>query len=115
MGKIMECGALCAVPKSRECLAVVGKDYFDLIPCDPKARCTVTSVAAHFLYEKTRPDILLGPCGALLLADTQYEQIDEKTVRVRGAKFRPDPEGEYTVKLEGASQRLSDNISRGPP
>ncbi|KAK5956201.1 hypothetical protein OHC33_002775 [Knufia fluminis] len=102
MGKIMECGGVCALPKSRESLAIVRHDNFDILPCDIKARCTEVSVAAHFLYEKTRPDIIHGPGGALLLSDTTYEQIDERTVRVRGAKYKPEPEGQYTVKLEGA-------------
>jgi len=102
MGKIMECGAVCAQPKSREALAVVRHSDFDIVPLDPKSRCTPVSVAAHFLYEKTRPDIIHGPGGALNLNDTSYEQVDDRTVRVRGARFEPEPEGEYTVKLEGA-------------
>lgn len=31
-----------------------------------------------------------------------YEQLDYRTVRVRKAKFVPEPEGEYTLKLEAA-------------
>ncbi|KAK4934342.1 hypothetical protein LTR10_024366 [Elasticomyces elasticus] len=102
MGKIMECGAQCAIPKSRECLAIVHHDSFDLIPLQPGARCTPISVAAHLLYEKSRPDILQGPGGELHTRDMTYEQIDERTVRVRGPKFVPQPEGEYTLKLEAA-------------
>ncbi|KIX00717.1 uncharacterized protein Z518_09782 [Rhinocladiella mackenziei CBS 650.93] len=102
MGKIMECGAQCSIPKSREAIAVVRRDSFDMIPLDPKSRCTTVSVASHFLYEKTRPDVLHGPGGALHLGGTTYEQLDDRSVRVRGAKFQPEPEGEYTVKLEGA-------------
>ena len=102
MGKIMECGALCSTPKSREALAIVHHDSFDVMPLDPNSRCTPLSVAAHFLYEKTRPDILLGPGGALLLTDTTYEQVDDRTIRVRGARFEPEKPGQHTVKLEGA-------------
>ncbi|KAJ9638742.1 hypothetical protein H2204_004218 [Knufia peltigerae] len=102
MGKIMECGAQCAIPKTREGLAIVRHDNFDLIPLQPGARCTPTSVAAHLLYEKSRPDILQGPGGELHTRDMTYEQVDERTVRVRGPKFVPQPEGEYTVKLEAA-------------
>lgn len=102
MGKIMECGAQCAIPKSRESLAIVRHDSFDLIPLQPGARCTPLSVAAHLLYEKSRPDILQGPGGELHTRDMSYEQVDERTVRVRGVKFVPEPEGEYTVKLEAA-------------
>ncbi|MCJ1223529.1 hypothetical protein MMC12_000171 [Toensbergia leucococca] len=103
MGKIMECGALCAKPKCREALAVVRHDSFDLAPLNPIALCTVNSVAAHSLYEKTRPDILLGPGGALHLEKATYEQLpDRRTVRVRGAVFKPVEEGQYTIKMEGA-------------
>lgn len=102
MGKIMECGAQCAIPKSKECLAIVRRDNFDLIPLQPGVRCTPSSVAAHLLYEKSRPDVLHGPGGALYTSDLTYEQIDERTVRVRGAKFIAESEGEYTVKLEAA-------------
>ncbi|KAJ5610202.1 hypothetical protein N7510_006921 [Penicillium lagena] len=101
MGKIMECGALCAVPKSQSALATIRKDSFDIVPLDPAARCTVTSVAAHTLYEKTRPDILIGPGGTLYLEQATYEALeDNRTVRVRGGKFLMADH--YTVKLEGA-------------
>ena len=73
-----------------------------MIPLDPKSKCTTVSVASHFLYEKTRPDILHGPGGALHLDETTYEQLDDRSVRVRNARFVPEAEGEYTVKLEGA-------------
>jgi Acyclic terpene utilisation family protein AtuA len=103
MGKLMECGALCATPKAKEALAIVRQDSFDIVPLDPKSRCTVISVAAHALYEKTRPDILHGPGGALLLSEATYEQLsDNRTVRVRGATFEAEEKGKYTVKLEGA-------------
>jgi Acyclic terpene utilisation family protein AtuA len=102
MGKILECGALCSLPKSREALAIVSDDYFDVKALDPKSHVTTTSVAAHFLYEKSRPDILKGPGGALNLSNTTYEQIDYNHVRVRGAKWEPEAEGEYTLKIEGA-------------
>lgn len=102
MGKIMECGAQCSKPKSREALAIVREDSFDVIPLDPRSVCTTVSVASHFLYEKTRPDILAGPGGSLHLDKTTYEQLDERSVRVRNAVFVPEAEGHYTVKLEGA-------------
>lgn len=65
---------------------------------EPSECCTITSVAAHTLYEKSRPDILVGPGGILDLKETTYKQLDNRVVRVRGAVFRPMP---YTVKLEG--------------
>lgn len=101
-GKIMECGGICAVPKGRSMLATLHKDpdCFDLVPLNLTERCTPLSVAAHTLYEKTRPDLLPGPGGVLHLDGATYEQLpDNRTVRVRGAQFVPN---EYNVKVEGA-------------
>ncbi|KAJ5180268.1 hypothetical protein N7492_003478 [Penicillium capsulatum] len=102
MGKIMECGGICAVPKGRSMIATVYEDAFDLTPLSPKERCTPLSVAAHTLYEKTRPDRLPGPGGILNLDHASYEQITEKTTRVRGAEFIPSPT--YQVKIEGVEK-----------
>ncbi|KAK7219690.1 hypothetical protein V2G26_007693 [Clonostachys chloroleuca] len=100
MGKIMECGGICAVPKGRSMIATMRKDSFDLTPLSPEERCTPLSVAAHTLYEKTRPDRLPGPGGILNLENAKYQQITEKTCRVSGAKFVQTP---YQVKLEGVT------------
>jgi crotonobetainyl-CoA:carnitine CoA-transferase CaiB-like acyl-CoA transferase len=100
MGKIMECGGICAVPKGRSMIATMRKDSFDLTPLSPGERCTPLSVAAHTLYEKTRPDRLPGPGGVLNLEQAKYEQITEKTCRISGAKFFETP---YQVKLEGVT------------
>ena len=101
MGKIMECGGLCAEPKGKVILATVRRNSFDLEPMSPHERCTTASVAAHALYEKTRPDLLPGPGGVLDLSGSRYEQLDERRVRVSGSVFRPSPT--YQVKLEGAA------------
>lgn len=79
--------------------ATVRKDSFDLEPTNDHSRCSVTSVAAHTLYEKTRPDLLPGPGGELNLQHSTYEQLTPTVVRVRGAVFEPR---KYQVKLEGA-------------
>jgi crotonobetainyl-CoA:carnitine CoA-transferase CaiB-like acyl-CoA transferase len=100
MGKIMECGGICAVPKGRSMIATVRRDSFDLTPLSPEERCTPLSVAAHTLYEKTRPDRLPGPGGVLDLTSARYEQITPKTCRVSGARFIEMP---YQVKLEGVT------------
>lgn len=65
MGKIMECGALCALPKGKTIIARIQKDNFILTPMNPIERCTPLSVCAHTMYEKTRPDLLAGPGGLL--------------------------------------------------
>lgn len=96
MGKILECGALCAMPKSKEALAMVRRDSFDILPLDRNARCARKSVAAHTLYEKTRPDFLIRPGGILDLIQAEYKELpDGRTVRVRGARFDATLEGEY--------------------
>ncbi|KAF5617310.1 Formyl-coenzyme A transferase [Fusarium tjaetaba] len=100
MGKIMECGGICAVPKGRSMIATMRYDSFDLTPLAPEERCTPLSVAAHTLYEKTRPDRLPGPGGVLSLDNAKYEQITDKTTRVSGAQFLETP---YQVKLEGVT------------
>jgi hypothetical protein len=106
MGKIMECGALCATPKGRGAVATIYTDgTFNIKPTDSKARCTPLSVAAHTLYEKTRPDLLYGPGGWLDLTATKYEQLeDDVSIRVRGGNFNftTDTGSPYTVKLEAA-------------
>ncbi len=101
MGKIIECGAVCAEPKGRVILATIRPGSFDLEPMNPAERCTPTSVAAHTLYEKTRPDLLTGPGGTIDLRGARYEALDERRVRVTGSAFIPS-QG-YTVKLEGAA------------
>lgn len=104
MGKIMECGALCATPKTREALATVRKDGFDVTPIDPSAKCTTVSVAAHSLYEKSRPDLHYGPDGMLDLTHSTYTQLpDGRSVRVAGSEFHPfTKDSNWTIKLEGA-------------
>lgn len=101
MGKIMECGGICSVPKGREMVATMSRDSFTLTPLSPPDRCTPLSVAAHTLYEKTRPDKLPGPGGVLELDGARYEQVTPKSTRVSGAKFVPRP---YQIKLEGVTK-----------
>ena len=104
MGKIMECGAQCAIPKTREALATIRRDSFDVTPLDPNAKCTTLSVAAHTLYEKSRPDLHYGPDGVLDLTQTTYTQLpDGRSVCVQGSKFRSSTkDSKWTIKLEGA-------------
>jgi len=106
MGKIMECGGLCATPKSSGAVATVYHDgTFDITPADPESQCTPLSVSAHTLYEKSRPDLLFGPGGWLDLTESQYEQLnDQRACRVRGGMFKFSREQglKYQVKLEAA-------------
>lgn len=101
MGKIMECGANCAEPKGKVILATIRQDSFDLEPMSPNERCTPLSVAAHTLYEKTRPDLLSGPGGVLDLRGAKYLPVTGRIVRVGGSVFVPT--SSYLVKLEAAA------------
>jgi hypothetical protein len=74
MGKILECGGLCALPKSHGAVATIyANGLFDVRPTAPESICTPLSVAAHTLYENTRPDVLRGPGGSLHLHDSKYK------------------------------------------
>jgi len=102
MAKTIECGALCADPPIADnVFAILRRDHFDVFPLSPDRRCTVTSVASHAFYE--RPDIFreLNPGGFLDVSKAHFEQVDERTVRVWGARWVEQP---YTVKLEGVQQ-----------
>jgi hypothetical protein len=102
LGKILECGALCAEPGAAgdALMATLGKDRFVVEPLSPARRCTETSVAAHTLYEKSHPYLLPGPGGTLDLSGCTFHQVSDRAVEVRGSRFVPSPR--YTVKLEGA-------------
>ncbi|GAD96986.1 hypothetical protein NECHADRAFT_90636 [Paecilomyces variotii No. 5] len=106
MGKIMECGGLCATPKSGSSMATIYPDgTFDVRPLAPGSRCTPISVAAHALYEKSRPDHLHGPGGYIDLSRATYLGLaDDISVRVHGANFYTSKRDghPYTIKLEGA-------------
>jgi hypothetical protein len=106
--QIMECGAQCATPKSHGATATLySNGTFDISPHSPHARCTPQSVAAHTLYEKSRPDLLYGPGGHLDLTAAEYEQLEDgRTCRMHGATFTfsRDAGLPYRTKLEGAQK-----------
>ncbi|MFE4575337.1 acyclic terpene utilization AtuA family protein [Streptomyces chartreusis] len=101
MAKTIECGAACAVPPSANGLLVhLRDDHFDVTTLAEDSRLTPRSVAAHTLYENADPFRIVEPSGILDTTEATYEAVDERTVRVRGARFMP-ADG-YTNKLEGA-------------
>ncbi|GAB6139033.1 acyclic terpene utilization AtuA family protein [Halanaerobaculum tunisiense] len=104
MGKIMECASIAANPGSGSdsMFGILNEDSFILEPLNPERKCTTTSVAAHTLYEKTNPLQLHGPGGVIDLSEADFEQYDDRRVKVTGSKFIADEE--YTIKLEGAKQ-----------
>lgn len=103
MGKILECGAFCAVPFAMDViLGTLDADGFTLEPGSPARRCTVASVAGHSLYEREDPYVQRGPGGRIDMTGTRFLQLDDRRVRVTGTQFVP--ERPYRVKLEGARQ-----------
>jgi hypothetical protein len=102
MAKILECGAIAAEPGSGSdmLLGTLREDHFLLEPINPARRCTVASVAAHSLYEKTDPTRLFGPGYIVELDDVHFEQVGPRKVRVSGSRFVENPH--YQVKIEGA-------------
>jgi len=104
MGKILECGAIAALPGSGGdgLLGVLGDGFFEVEPLAAERRCTVTSVAGHTLYEKADPAMLPGPGGSLDLTGAAFTQVSERRVRVTGSRLVPS--AGYAVKLEGAAR-----------
>jgi len=104
LGKILECGALCADPGTAKdaILGYLRDDHFIVEALDDSRRCYPTSVAAHTLYEKSHPYILHGPGIELDLSECVFEPQTENSVRVSGSRTRATDK--YTIKLEGASQ-----------
>lgn len=102
MGKIVECGSLVALPRASDgVLAEIDPESFVVRPADPAKVCTVETVAAHTLYEKSDPYRLAAPGGYLDLAEASFERVDDRSVRVAGSVFQPS--GSYHLKLEGAA------------
>jgi hypothetical protein len=102
LGKILECGALCATPGAAGdgMIGVLRPDRFVVEPLSPRRVCTETSVAAHTLYEKSHPALLPGPGGTTDLRRCEFRQVSDRAVEVRGSEFVAA--APYTVKLEGA-------------
>ena len=101
LGKILECGALCAEPGTTKDV-ILGKlddTGFEVWSADPSRRCTPVSVAAHTFYEKDHPYLLKGPGILLDLEKCSFTQTAKGRVRVEGSRISYPP---YAIKLEGA-------------
>ena len=102
LGKILECGGQAAIPVEGSDL-LIGRlfdDHFVVETPNAAKQCTVASVAAHTLYEKSNPVWLPGPGGVADLKETRFEALPGGRVKVWGSAFHPAPT--LTVKLEGA-------------
>jgi hypothetical protein len=101
MAKIIECTSLCCTPGGRDAmLGTLEGDSFVIESMNPARRATPMSVAAHALYEQADPYMVQEPEGALHLDTVRYEPVDERRVRVFGARW--ETAARPTVKIEGA-------------
>jgi hypothetical protein len=103
-GKLMECASFCAEPYAGK-ESIIGEITMADVKVTamlPEQRCTIASVAAHSMYERSNPyyEYFLG--GHIDMSQCVYEQFDERTTRVTGPRFVPAEE--LRVKLEGAGK-----------
>lgn len=105
LSKILECGARATTASSgNDCLVgILGQDHFEVVPPNPDRRCTVESVAAHTLYEKSDPTEIKVPEGAVDITAAEFEQVDDRRVRVTGSTF--EPRESHNVLVEGVTKR----------
>jgi len=99
--KILECGAIACEPGSgSDCL--IAELYQDgraeFFSPNERRKATVKSLAAHTLYEKSRPDLFLLPGGLLDIRETRFYESGEHRAGFSGSRFIPMP---YSIKLEG--------------
>jgi hypothetical protein len=103
MGKVTECGAMCAWPATGRdgIFATVRERDFDIRTMNPARGVTPFSVAAHMVYESEHPYVQEEPEGTQDFSEVTVEVVDEKAVRVSGTKFtrRDRP----TIKVEGST------------
>ena len=102
-GKLLECGAACAVPRqkygSEGITVTVREDHITVEPNHPGLACTPLSVSTFFLHENETPIHHTEPSGVLDLSGLECEALDDRTVKITGAKFLP--RDKYTIRLEG--------------
>src|SRR5919109_1553330 len=74
MGKILECGAMSAVPPTgRDCLmAVMADSGFEVVSPNPARHVTPFSVAAHMVYEVEHPYLQGEPAGVLDFSEVRF-------------------------------------------
>ena len=104
-GKVLECASFCAEPygAKESVIGTITKDDVKVTAMAPFQRCTIASVAGHAMYERTNPYYEYVAGGCMDMSECVYEQYDEKTCRITGAKFVPI-EGKVKVKLEGSGK-----------
>lgn len=105
LGKVLECASFCAEPYGAK-ETVVGTITDEDVKVEamaPWQRCTVASVAAHAMYERSNPYYEHFAGGMIDMSECVYEQYDETTTRITNPKYIPI-DGKVKVKLEGSSK-----------
>ena len=104
-GKVLECSSFCCEPYGAKetIIGTVTKDDVKVTSMSPYQLATPASVAGHAMYERTNPYYEYVAGGMMDMSECVYEQYDEKTCRITGAKFVPI-EGKVKVKLEGSGK-----------
>jgi len=104
LGKVLECASFCAEPYGGKetVLGEIRQDDVRVTAMHPQQRCTIASVSGHAMYERSNPYEELFAGGRLDMTHCHYEQLTERTTRITGSRFVPDPR--VRVKLEGAGK-----------
>ncbi|GFZ86753.1 3-methylaspartate ammonia-lyase [Compostibacillus humi] len=104
LGKVLECASFCAEPygAKESVIGTITHEDVKVTAMHPEQRCTVASVAGHAMYERANPYYEYFAGGMLDMKDCTYEQYDEKTCRITGAKYYPAEQ--IKVKLEGSGK-----------
>lgn len=102
LGKILECGALCAEPGTTKdsILGTIKDSTFTVKSLNSERKCTPLSVAAHTFYEKEHPYILHGPGFTLDLEKCTFKDIGNGVVEVANSQYIEADK--HFIKLEGA-------------
>jgi hypothetical protein len=101
-GKVVECGTMAAVrPGPGVLFATLTHHDVTVRAIGDGMRCTPTSIAAHSLYENGDPFLFAESSGTFDLAESTYEAMDDRTVRIRNSRFHRNDQ--LTVKLEGVA------------
>ncbi|NLC10675.1 MAG: DUF1446 domain-containing protein, partial [Firmicutes bacterium] len=105
LGKVLECASFCAEPygAKESVIGTITHEDVKVTAMHPDQMCTIASVAAHAMYERSNPYYEYVAGGMLDMTNCKYEQYDKKTCRITGPKFIP-VEGKIKVKLEGAGK-----------
>lgn len=105
LGKVLECASFCAEPygAKESVIGTITDEDVKVEAMAPWQYCTVASVAAHAMYERSNPYFEAFAGGYIDMTDCVYEQYDEKTTRITGPKYVPT-EGKTRVKLEGSAR-----------